>query len=85
MELSALNSGGAWNVALVGAIPTFRFGKPKNADANANQPNANVAEDGQDGVKKEKKKVSISVAGDAAFNNLEDNTLSKLDLQGFSV
>ena len=85
MELSALNSGGAWNVALVGATPTFRFGKPKNADANANQPNANVAGDGQDNLVKEKKKLSFSFAGDAAFNNLEDNTLSKLDLQGFSV
>jgi hypothetical protein len=85
MELSALNSGGAWNVALVGAIPTFRFAKPKKADANANQPHANEAEDGQPALGKEKKRVSISIAGDAAFNNLEDNTLSKLDLQGFSV
>ncbi len=85
MELSALNSGGAWNVALVGAIPTFRFAKPKKADANPNQPHADEAEGGQPALGKEKKKVSISIAGDAAFNNLEDNTLSKLDLQGFSV
>ncbi|MFN9509298.1 MAG: lectin-like protein [Planctomycetota bacterium] len=86
MELSALNSGGAWNVALVGAIPTFRFAKPKaNGAANANQPIANAAGDGQPAGGKVKKKVSFSIAGDAAFNNLEDNTLSKLDLQGFSV